>query len=471
MLLSVTVTLVAILLTVFSAKAQDFGDAPTRVVFQPIPAVNGTQASITCVTTSEVERNDVELFRDSSMVQASDRIMVNPPRGPAGVLERTWTFNPVLLSDMGTYRCRFAVTLPQAVVRVVVPLAPSTQIDIQACSVYRVENDSYYLPQGHMELLDLNETLRRNDSDVIRPDAGNLLVCQLVSASSRNLAAGNVRWFRHTVRAEAVETVPVGTGEDDISIILQPFVMDRIWLVGLNIPRPDRDDAGSYTFELITGSAMNVSNCSMENDQCNYPLLLNTGPSIETGLENFETNKGSAKTAMCVATGVPAPTITWLFENRALDLTSTSRIFVTVFNPVNGNPFRVRSVLTLTDTQYDDRGNYRCVVQSVRPDGLVIGNTDSTALFRVRDPIGAVWPFLGLCGQFLVLIVILYADRYRRIVRKRRVDDETDGGADGSEDETDGQDENEDNEHLTLLFRCPRGSESVRYRPLNESEL
>jgi len=85
-----------------------------------------------------------------------------------------------------------------------------------------------------------------------------------------------------------------------------------------------------------------------------------------------------------------------------------------------GKPYR--SGYRLTMAERDHRGNYSCVVTKPLSVNLDRGSRDKndpnvfarySYLVRVKDKLGALWPFLGICGEVIILctIILIYEKR------------------------------------------------------------
>ena len=71
---------------------------------------------------------------------------------------------------------------------------------------------------------------------------------------------------------------------------------------------------------------------------------------------------GDTVTFECVATGIPAPSITWFRNGSELNTTADPR--VTISDPSDrendGDIIQVNGTLTLVMTEDDDSGSYEC---------------------------------------------------------------------------------------------------------------
>ncbi len=71
------------------------------------------------------------------------------------------------------------------------------------------------------------------------------------------------------------------------------------------------------------------------------------------------------------------------------------------------------SVLKIVEAENEDRGVYRCMVSLLLDSGEVVESTEET-LLRVKDKHAALYPFIGLVVEVIVLCLIIYGCEKRR---------------------------------------------------------
>ncbi|CAG0880011.1 unnamed protein product [Darwinula stevensoni] len=108
----------------------------------------------------------------------------------------------------------------------------------------------------------------------------------------------------------------------------------------------------------------------------------------------------------CRVHGHPEFTITWHKDGKLLE--DDGRITLT-----NNN-----TTLDISDLQFEDRAVYMCLAKNVR------GSDNSTILVRVKDKLAALWPFLGICAEVILLSTIIFF--YER-KRSKQEGDESEG--------------------------------------------
>jgi len=112
----------------------------------------------------------------------------------------------------------------------------------------------------------------------------------------------------------------------------------------------------------------------------------------------------------CKAFGYPLPTVNWLKEEDPI-FWDTDRVTLSLFNGVENATLRIE------DMDFDDRANYVCVANNK------YGAHNATVLVRVKDKLAALWPFLGICAEVIVLCAIIFIYEKRRA--KKMEEEET----------------------------------------------
>jgi len=113
----------------------------------------------------------------------------------------------------------------------------------------------------------------------------------------------------------------------------------------------------------------------------------------------------------CKAKGYPLPVASWLKNDLPID-TSDTRVSFSEFEGVENATLRIK------DLNYSDRADYTCV--ATNSEGAY---ANATILVRVKNKLAALWPFLGICAEVIVLCVIIYIYEKRR--SKKMEEEET----------------------------------------------
>ncbi len=109
------------------------------------------------------------------------------------------------------------------------------------------------------------------------------------------------------------------------------------------------------------------------------------------------------------------------------DIEPHLKIFNTVDKENNNIP---QSVLKIEDAEYTDRGIYQCEVTN--DDGDVVA---VQSMVRVKDKYGAVYPFIGIVVEVVVLCLIIFICEKRRASKEAasaEEEEEFNGGAVGA---------------------------------------
>ncbi|KAK3878609.1 hypothetical protein Pcinc_015391 [Petrolisthes cinctipes] len=102
--------------------------------------------------------------------------------------------------------------------------------------------------------------------------------------------------------------------------------------------------------------------------------------------------------------GKPTPSISWMKDDRSI-----SDIFNSSMVKYEANSYGVpRAKLTISSAQMNYRGTYTCTI-------TIYSMTHTTATFvRVKDVYAALWPFLGIVVEVVVLGIVIFIFEKRR---------------------------------------------------------
>lgn len=190
----------------------------------------------------------------------------------------------------------------------------------------------------------------------------------------------------------------------------------------LTIHRTTDDDIVTYT-------------CVLKKESGNYIVrkdIKTLGkPTVKiTSQETY--TQGEKITVECLATGKPTPTISWAFGNETFT-TSTGRIKLLENDKKHPN-----AILQIEHSEMSDRGTYVCTASNKA--SVKMNITIQTSIYvRVKDKLAALWPFIGICIEVLVLCIIIFA--YERKKNKSEMEEsdtdispELKSASDGRED-------------------------------------
>ncbi|SPP82037.1 blast:Hemicentin-1 [Drosophila guanche] len=116
--------------------------------------------------------------------------------------------------------------------------------------------------------------------------------------------------------------------------------------------------------------------------------------------------EGEKMSVTCSVLGT-APQLSWTFGNVTLK-NNTDRFVLKAENNIEN------AILTMDNVTLDDRGEYKCIGRNAAND---YGNSTVASDFttvRVKGKFAALWPFLGICAEVLILCLIILIYEKRR---------------------------------------------------------
>ncbi|XP_050399808.1 neuroplastin [Patella vulgata] len=179
----------------------------------------------------------------------------------------------------------------------------------------------------------------------------------------------------------------------------------------LEIKNAERADAGAYQCVFDFSSHANGSKVSQK---VSVTANLFASPLIR----RFEKSKNLIQRdpleLKCGVYGHPLGNITW--SKDGVVLVANERI---KFNPGSGLD---NGILSIEHVEFEDKGTYMCLASSVRYNTTA----NSTILVRVKDKLAALWPFLGIVAEVVILCIIIFIYEKKRSKEDPADNDETD---------------------------------------------
>lgn len=162
----------------------------------------------------------------------------------------------------------------------------------------------------------------------------------------------------------------------------------------LTINRFVENDAGIYSCKLF-----NNNNAYIEKKEFNVALKPYIKlPKTATFIE------GEKMELECIAFGVPPPEISWKFENTTLVPSDQVSFLPNKRNISN-------AILVLNPITMKNRGNFYCSGKNA----VVFDPVLSGASYvRIKDKMAALWPFLGICAEVIILCLIIFIYEKKR---------------------------------------------------------
>lgn len=193
---------------------------------------------------------------------------------------------------------------------------------------------------------------------------------------------------------------------------------------------------GRYKAE---GTTLKISSAEAEDAgwyDCDVPLLnLNASieamATVEIALEkNSYVVEGEILRIVCKVVGT-APEIMWRINKNETEIYTESRDRV-VLEEVDGVANAKFNMVGIT---MDDRADYTCIGQN-RVTRLSGKPVESTTLVRVKSKYAALWPFIAICVEVVLLCIVIWVCEKRRLRKQmEESDDESEVVGNGRSDE------------------------------------
>ncbi|XP_067934571.1 basigin-like [Watersipora subatra] len=173
----------------------------------------------------------------------------------------------------------------------------------------------------------------------------------------------------------------------------------------LIISNPDENDVGPYVCEV-----------SIEHAENKFEKIvgLNNGPHVKKIVDLRNKVEGETAFIVCNVTGYPVPRVTWFKlledETQMQVITYDERVSTEAVEGVADAKLIIRDLKIKTD-----RGDYTCVATNY------LDSFNATVTLKVKDKLAAVWPFLGICAEVIILCSIIFIFEKRR---NRRMEEE-----------------------------------------------
>ncbi|XP_076102314.1 basigin-like [Mytilus galloprovincialis] len=174
----------------------------------------------------------------------------------------------------------------------------------------------------------------------------------------------------------------------------------------LTITAAKRSDMGEYQCVFVFTD---------NNDRINQTVLLKGAPMID---KSFPPSKnlvqGDDWKITCKVTGFPFPEVYWLKEGEPLP--DDNRIHIEDDGPYVGAKLLIYSLT------FEDQGDYECYSNSTTS----FNGTSAIVKLRVKDRLAALWPFLGIVAEVIILCIIIFIYEKKK---SKEMEDEVDSPA------------------------------------------
>lgn len=238
-----------------------------------------------------------------------------------------------------------------------------------------------------------------------------------------------VKWVRAQASLAVLEpgtvTTSVQSGESWVRLTCTlnnsaTGVTGHRWLKGDKLLKEDDQQDLTTKYEVTGDDRFGEYSCLfLPEDTGKATLTVDGPPRIKAAKKSEHANEGDSVTLLCKSESFPSVT-TWVWYkvadsgDQVIQNGSQSRFFI--------SHSEARSELHIKDLDLaSDPGEYAC-------NGTSLQGTDAAVVtLRVRSRLAALWPFLGIVAEVLVLVTVIFIYEKRR--KPDEVLDDEDAGA------------------------------------------
>ncbi|XP_023798866.1 basigin, partial [Cyanistes caeruleus] len=260
-------------------------------------------------------------------------------------------------------------------------------------------------------------------------DDSGMYECRASNDPDRNHLSKSpkVKWIRSQANVFVIERpeITAQVTEDADKLILscnmsapQPTITGHKWIRWDKVLEQD-EKSGAFTSYTINGKKeehSGIYECVYEgNPQIRGQINISVAPQVTAYKKSEHGNEGDTGVLTCKNPSFPAVTTwSWYKSGHGLLENASGRYII----KSSGNKTELR-ILKLDIEQ--DTGDYFCNGTNS------FGTGDATVNLRVRSRLAALWPFLGIVAEVLVLVTIIFIYEKRR--KPDEVPDDDDGGS------------------------------------------
>ncbi|NXS77697.1 BASI protein, partial [Erpornis zantholeuca] len=260
-------------------------------------------------------------------------------------------------------------------------------------------------------------------------DDSGMYECRASNDPDRNHLSKSpkVKWIRSQANVFVIERPEIATQviENSNQLILScnmsavpPGMKGHRWMYGEKTLEKDETKTAftSHTIEGTREKHSGVYECVYEADpDIRGEVNISVPPQVEAYKKSEHGNEGDTGVLTCKNPSFPAvATWSWHKSGHGLLENTSGRYII----KSTGNKTELR-ILKLDIEQ--DTGNYFCNATNSYGSGSAVVN------LRVRSRLAALWPFLGIVAEVLVLVTIIFIYEKRR--KPDEVPDDDDGGS------------------------------------------
>jgi len=260
---------------------------------------------------------------------------------------------------------------------------------------------SYKTHSAQYELIGLKVTKHEEEYDFDNKTIkSQTLKCDVKGIGTRHngekVEVEDIKWFQNDVPiADLKET--------------NRFLIDENRPGELTIDDVTRKDANQYYARYtFKGSDQDTYNCS---------VALKAAPIVLDFDKSKNLIQDEKMVLQCKVLGFPKAAVTWEKDNKEIVVDDKDTDTDTVLSTLDGYK---NAKLTIKSVDYDDAGTYACTASEA-----TFNSSDTKeVVVRVKDKLAALWPFLGIVGEVIVLCFIIFIYEKRRNKQAQQAENE-----------------------------------------------